>query len=113
MASSLPSPVELDTRCETCHKKPVEAKKALAVLANAKVQLYKAREAVAALKNSNPTWYASGLERFHEIERSFDSVAVTWHTFDMAGVRKQCHDILTLTKALVDEAEIQARRRAE
>lgn len=113
MASSLPSPGELDARCETCHKKPVEAKTALAVLANTKTQLYRTRQMLAGMKSTNPKWHAGALERFHEIERAYADIQMRWHTFAAARVLQECRDLQKLTKALDDEAAIMARRGAE
>lgn len=113
MASSLPSPNELDARCETCHKKPVQAKTALAVIANTKIQLSRTKRSLDEIKSDNPKWYASGADRLHDLERNYHAIQLKWHTFAPEEVLKECHEVLQLTKALNEEAQIMKRRGAQ
>jgi hypothetical protein len=109
MATSLPSPGELGARCAVCHQKPLEAQAALVVLASVKTELRRTRRALDAMKDANPTWHKGGLERFHQLERSYHAIQLEWHTFDTPRVLKDSRDLLHLTKALGEEAGIMAK----
>lgn len=109
MATSLPSPHELSTRCAVCHDRPLEVQAALVVLASTKRQLRRTLRTVEATRTSNPDWYARAMERFHGFERVFREIGIEWHTFDTRKVLQDSRDVLRLTNALDEEAEIMAR----
>ncbi|HUK62927.1 MAG TPA: hypothetical protein VLV15_06330 [Dongiaceae bacterium] len=113
MATSLPSPSELAARCAACHKKPLEAEAALAVLATTKAQLRRTQQAIEATRTANATWYATGIERFHGLERQYSTIQVDWHHFKMTQVLKESRDVYKLAKPLAEEAGLMAQRPAE
>jgi len=70
------------------------------------------QQTLAAMKATDPKWHAQGLERFHQLERSYHAIQLKWHTFAAAVVLEECRDLLKLTKALDEEAAIMKRRGA-
>lgn len=113
MATSLPSPGELSARCAVCHEKPLEARAALALLASAKLSLRRVHRTLQGVRVKHPEWYRQGLARFHELERSFRTIELEWHTFETRKVLQDSKDLLTLAEALQAEARIVERRPAE
>jgi hypothetical protein len=113
MATSLPSANELSARCAVCHKKPLQVQAALGVLATAKSQLRRTRQAVESVRTSNATWYASGVERFHALERSYGKIQLEWHHFQMTDVLRESSDVLKLAKSLAEDAGVIARQPAQ
>lgn len=107
MATSLPSPAELRTRCAVCHDKQVEAQSALAVLANAKIQLYRTRRTLESVA-VDEAWKADALQRFHDMEKRFHEVQLEWHTFRLKGVLHDSMNVLHLAKLLDEEAKLRA-----
>jgi len=110
MATSLPTPRELSARCAVCHAKPVEAQAAIAVLVMAKRRVYRARVAMEAAKTADPSWHASALGRFHQLERDYHAIQVQWHVFAMKETIQASRDIIKLAEALTDEADVMTRR---
>jgi hypothetical protein len=108
MATNLPTPAELRTRCAVCHEKSVEAQSSLAVLANAKIQLYRTRRILEDAKARDPQWYEDALKRFHELELSFRTIQLEWHTFEMKKVLHDGMNVLKLSKLLDEEARLRA-----
>ena len=106
MATSLPSPNELSARCAVCHQKSVQVQAALAVLATAKTQLHRTQAAVERTRKVNPTWHQSAVGRFHELERTYASIQLDWHHFKMGEVLQRSLDVLKLSKAISEEAEV-------
>jgi hypothetical protein len=110
MATSLPSPADLRSRCAVCHDKPVLAQEALSVLAAAKLQLYRTRRAMEAVGSAKDAdWYSGALERFHGMERTYNDISLRWHTFAMKGVLKSSRDLLKLAKLLDEEVRLRNR----
>lgn len=109
MATSLPSRIELRARCRDCHDKPVEAESAISWLVSAKTELLRARRAIADAKAQIPEWHTGALERFHEMERSYDQVALEWHKFNMESSIKQSRILLDLAKLLEEEARLKMK----
>lgn len=109
MATSLPSPAELSARCGVCHKKPVRAQAALAVVATAKIHLYKTNRTLGAATTADPTWHADAMRRFHDLEQRYRDVQLKWHTFAMDAVIRDSSDLLKLTKLLDEEAAVRTR----
>lgn len=109
MATSLPSPAELDSRCSVCHVKPVQAQAALAMLAAVKIQLRRTGTAMASAKKTNRKWHAGALGRFHEIEREYAGIQLTWHTFRTGTVLEDSRDLLGLARTLGDEAALKSK----
>lgn len=109
MATSLPTPSELDARCSVCHAKPMQAQAALAMLAAVKIQLHRTGTAMRAAKRSDPRWHADAQRRFHDIERDYGGIQLTWHTFRTATVLEESRDLLGLAKALGDEAVLKGK----
>lgn len=109
MAAALPSPAELNVRCATCHAKPVEAQAALAVMAAAKVDLHRARQALlgAGTDSSAPQWRA----RLHEQEKAYADIQAFWHTFRTKEVLERSRVVGALAKALSDEIALKTRRK--
>lgn len=108
MATSLPTPAELRTRCAVCHDKPVEAQASLAVLANAKIQLYRTARNLASVRDRDPKWHEGAITRLHELERSFGTIQLEWHTFEMKKVLHDSMNVLKLSKLLDEEARLRA-----
>lgn len=113
MATSYPSPRELNTRCSVCHDKPVEARSALSWLSSAKTHLVKARRALDEAKTVVPDWHAGAVERFHQMEKDYDAIALQWHKFDMEASIKQSRDLLNLGKLLEEEATLKVKMARE
>jgi hypothetical protein len=113
MATSLPTPRELSARCAVCHKKPIEAQAALVVLVSSKTQLYRTRKAVEAVKAVNPSWYEGAIGRFHDLERDYGRIQVRWHTFATRDVLRDSNDLLKLSHALAEEADVKMRHAPE
>jgi hypothetical protein len=111
MATSLPSPAELSARCGVCHKKPVQAQAALAVLATAKIRLYRTNRTLAAAKDADPAWQADARRRFHDLERTYRAIQLEWHTFAMEAVLHDTREVLKLTKLLDEETDVRTRLR--
>lgn len=109
MATSLPSPAELSARCGVCHKKPVQAQAALAVLATAKIRLYRTHRTLEALKTADPGWHADAQHRFADLQRTYRDIELKWHTFAMEAVLRETRDVLKLTKLLEEEAAVKTR----
>jgi hypothetical protein len=109
MATSLPSPADLRTRCAVCHDKPVHAQEALSVLAAAKIQLYRTRRAIESVQAEDAQWYAGALERFHEMEKAYGDVSLRWHTFATKSVLRSSRDLLKLAKLLAEEATLRKK----
>lgn len=112
MATSLPTPREMTARCGVCHDKPVHAQTALSMVVMTKTKLYRTRRALDAARQANPDWHKQVLERFHALEREYRAVQLKWHHFDTALVLEETKDVLKLTAAIADEAEVMARRGA-
>jgi hypothetical protein len=108
MATHLPTPAELRTRCAVCHEKSVDAQNALAVLANAKIHLHRTRRMLEKAKARDPKWAEGALERFHDLEHSFRTIQLEWHTFEMKKVLHDGMNVLKLTKLLDEEARLRA-----
>lgn len=113
MATSLPSPAELSARCGICHKKPIQAQAALAVLATAKVRLYRTNRTLEAAKAADPKWHADARQRFDDLERTYRDIQLKWHTFAMDAVLRDTRDVLKLTKLLDEEATVRTRMRPQ
>ena len=109
MATSLPSPAELSARCGVCHKKPIQAQAALAVLATAKIRLYRTNRTLEAARAADPAWHADALRRFHDLERAYRDLQLKWHTFAMDAVLRDARDLLKLTKLLDEEITVRTR----
>jgi hypothetical protein len=109
MGASLPSPVELETRCSTCHESPYESKAALAMLAGAKRRLAHARGEIAALHEADPAWERNALERLDELARRYAAIQREWHTFHTPKVLQQARDLDALIAPIRDEAKQRAR----
>jgi formate-dependent nitrite reductase cytochrome c552 subunit len=109
MATSLPSPAELSARCGVCHKKPVQAQAALAVLATAKIRLYRMNRILETAKAADPAWHADAEHRFHDLERTYRDIVLKWHTFAMDAVLRDTRDLLKLTKLLDEETAVKSR----
>jgi len=109
MATSLPSPAELSARCGVCHQKPIKAQAALAVLATAKIRLYRTRRTLELAKAADPAWHADALRRFHDLEHAYREVQLKWHTFAMDAVLRETRDVLKLTKLLDEEVTVRTR----
>jgi hypothetical protein len=108
MATHLPTPAELRTRCAVCHEKSVDAQNALAVLASAKIHLHRTHRILEQVKARDPKWAEGALERFHELEQSFRTIQLEWHTFEMKKVLHDGMNVLKLTKLLDEEARLRA-----
>ncbi len=109
MATSLPSPAELGARCGVCHTKPVQAQAALAVVATAKIRLYRTNRTLETLTTADPTWRADAMRRFHELEQRYRDVQLKWHTFAMSAVIRDSSDLLKLTKLLDEEIAVRTK----
>jgi len=107
MATSLPTPADLQARCAVCHEKPVKAQAALTVLAAANNQLYRTRRAVDALKAVDEEWYRGAVERFHKLEETSRQISLEWHTFAMERVLPESRNLLKLGQLLSEEARLQ------
>jgi len=113
MATSLPSPTELSTRCGACHKKPVQAQAALAVMATARIRLYRTNRTLETAKAADPAWQADAMRRFHDLERTYRDVQLKWHTFDMDAVLRDAGALLKLTKLLDEETAVKTQTRPQ
>jgi hypothetical protein len=111
MATSLPSPAELNARCAVCHAKPVGAQPALAYLAAAKIQLYRTKRAVDALETAKPDWHHEAIGRLHALEKTYRDLQVRWHGFETARVLDESKDLLRLAKILAEEATILGKKK--
>lgn len=109
MATSLPSPTEINSRCTVCHDRPVEARAALSWLAGAKIQLLRTRRALEEAKTAAPEWYADAKTRFHDMEKGYSELALKWHTFEMESTQQQSRDLLKLGKLLDEEAHLKLK----
>jgi hypothetical protein len=109
MATSLPSPADLRSRCAVCHDKPVLAQEALSVLAAAKVQLFRTRRAIQAVGDKDAEWYAGTLQRFHKMEQAYGEISMKWHTFAMKEVLGSSRDLLKLAKLLDEEVKLRTK----
>ncbi len=109
MAASLPTPVELNARCATCHLKPVPAQAALAVMVAAKAGLGRVRRT---LDEPGPAGTDSGgpvvqwRDRLHALERTYASIQALWHTFRTGEVLARSRDVEKLAQALADEVAL-------
>jgi hypothetical protein len=112
MATSLPSPAELSARCGVCHKKPIQAQAALAVLATAKIRLYRTNRTLEMATGADPEWRADARRRFHDLERAYRDIQLKWHTFDMNAVLQEARDLLKITKLLDEETTVRTRMRS-
>ena len=106
MATSLPTPTELSARCAVCHKKPTQVQAALAVLATAKIRLYRVHRNLETASAVDPTWRAQAQGRFHELEGKYRDIQLKWHTFAMAGVIRDSGDVIKLVKLLDEESSV-------
>ena len=113
MATSMPTPRELDARCSACHDKPMQVQTALTMIVMTQRKLYRTRRAMDAARTANPSWYTQGIERFHALESDYRAIQLKWHTFDMTAVLGETRDLLKLTDALSDESEVMSRRGAK
>jgi hypothetical protein len=111
MATSLPSPAELNARCAVCHEKPVGAQPALAYLAAAKIHLYRTRRAVDALRAAKPDWHHEAVGRLHGLEKTYRDLQIRWHGFETARVLDESKDLLRLAKILAEEATILGKKK--
>lgn len=109
MATSLPSPSELRSRCAVCHDKPVRARVALSMLAAAKIQMFRTGRVLTAAKETDPEWHAAALKRFHKMERIFQDISLRWHKFAMDAVLEDATNLYKLAKLLKEELEIRAK----
>jgi len=113
MATSLPSPAELASRCAACHEKPLQAHVSLAMLAGTKLRLYRTHRDIRALASADPAWHRNALERLHELERTYRRIQLEWHTFDVDRLLQDARDVIALANLLDEEAkkhaEIEAR----
>lgn len=107
MATSLPSPSDLRSRCAVCHEKPVKAQASLTVLAASKIQLYRTRKAVEAAKGVDAEWYRGAVDRFHKLELAYRDISLRWHTFATDKVLPESRNLLKLAKLLDEEARLQ------
>jgi hypothetical protein len=112
MATSLPSPSELNARCAVCHEKPVGAQPALAYLAAAKIQLFRCSRALDAVKTAQPEWHRDATGRFHALEKTYRDLQLRWHGFETARVLDESRDLLKLAKILAEEATILGKKKA-
>ena len=104
MATSLPSPAELEARCSTCHESHYESKAALAMLAGAKRRLARTREEIQALHEGDPAWERNALERLDELARDYAGIQREWHTFHTPKVLQRARDLAELIEPIRDEA---------
>ena len=109
MATSYPTPQELNSRCTVCHERPVEARAALSWLASAKIQLIRTRRTLEASKEASPDWQADALKRFHEMERSYEQISLKWHQFNMKDSVHESRNLLALGKLLDEEARLKMK----
>ncbi len=108
MATSLPSPAELDARCAACHTKPVDAQAALAVMGAAKIKLFRVAKDLGRPARKEPAWKGSVRDRLHEHERSYRKLQEHWHSFQTRAVLEEGRDLLKLAEALA--VELKARK---
>ncbi len=108
MATSLPSPAELDARCAACHTKPVDAQAALAVMGAAKVRLFRVARDLGRPAKREPAWKSSLRGRLHEHERAYRTMQEHWHSFHTRAVLEEGRDLLRLAEAL--GIELKARK---
>ena len=87
----------------------MQAQAALAMLAAVKIQLRRTGAAMTQAKRTDRKWHAEALLRYHDIERSYGGIQLTWHTFRTATVLDESRDLLGLAKALGDEAVLKAK----
>jgi hypothetical protein len=113
MATSLPSPAELSARCGVCHKKPIQAQAALAVLATAKIRLYRLNRTLETAQDADAAWRADALRRFHDLERTYRDIQLEWHKFAMSAVLQDTRDLLKMTKLLDEETTVKTRPRPQ
>lgn len=109
MATSYPSPRELNSRCTVCHERPVEARSALSWLSAAKTQLLRTHRTLEDAKNVVPEWHEEAVKRFHEMEKHLLAISLQWHTFDMDASIKKSRDLLSLGKLLDEEAQLKIK----
>jgi hypothetical protein len=109
MATSLPSPSEITSRCIVCHDKPVEARAALSWLVGAKIQLFKTRRSLEAAKAVVPEWEADAMKRFHAMEKDYQAIMIDWHKFELQSSLHDSRDILNLAKLLDEEARLKLK----
>jgi hypothetical protein len=105
MAASLPSPMELETRCSSCHADPHEAKNALIMLAASRKRLTRTRTDVDALREKDPAWHRNALERLDELEKHYAAVQLEWHTLHTRKVLERTRDLLELSRPIREEAD--------
>jgi nitrate/TMAO reductase-like tetraheme cytochrome c subunit len=113
MATSLPSPTELKSRCTVCHDRPVEARAALTWLAAAKTELRRVQRSLETAKTAVPEWHKDALVRFHGMEKDYAEIALKWHTFHMDSSLKKSRDLLELAKLLNEEARLKIKASKE
>jgi len=104
MATSLPSPAELSSRCAACHEEPLEAHIALVTLAGAKSRLSRTRRDIEAMKAVDPDWHRNALERLRDLDERYHRIQLEWHTFAVQEVLRDSRDVLALGKLLNEEA---------
>lgn len=110
MATTLPTPRELNARCTVCHDRPHEAQTALTMVAMTKTKLWRTRKALDTARTANPAWHERSIGRFHELEREYRTIQHKWHTFHTAEVLQETRDLLKLTDALEEETDVMIRR---
>jgi hypothetical protein len=113
MATSLPSPSELNTRCAVCHKKPVQAKMALAMLASTRIKLQRTGRTVEKTRSSDPEWYADAHRRLLDLERKYRDLGPAWHTFNVDLVIEQTHALQKLALLLDEEVSVRSRLKSQ
>lgn len=109
MATSLPSPAELSSRCSVCHKKPVQAQVALAMLAATKMHLHRTRRNLDKAKETDPEWALGAQSRFRELEQRYRDLEPAWHVFAVDTVVEQSRALVKLAKLLDEEISVRAQ----
>jgi hypothetical protein len=116
MATSLPSPATLDARCASCHEKPLRAKNALAMLAATKRRLRATRAELEHARATQAEWADGALQRLQDLQGTYRSIHLDWHTFDTTKVFEDTRDVLALADLLAQEVrkhgEMKARKAA-
>lgn len=113
MATSLPSPNELKTRCTVCHERPIEPRAALSWLAAAKTELKRTRRLLEDAQKQVPDWHKDAIQRFHDMEKAYAKIVLKWHTFDTEGSLHEARDLLNLGKLLDEEARLKMKMAKE
>lgn len=109
MATTLPTRAELKRRCRDCHDKTVKAAVALSWLVTARRQLQRTDLVLEQAKTKVPDWYKGAQKRFHEMEKSYSSIALEWHRFDTEASIKHSRNVVDLGQLLVQEAKVKMK----